>query len=71
MLYVADFDLLKTSGLDINRWPHCIAAARCSCFDGDFGSCIYQIHCSLSNGVLASEGWREAWQPSPKVARSL
>jgi len=24
----------------------------------------------LQLGVLASEGWWEAWQPSPKVTRS-
>jgi len=25
----------------------------------------------LDTGILASDGWREAWRPSPKVTRNL
>jgi len=36
--------------------------------------CHTVLYCTVQmvmSGVLTSEGWREAWQPSRKVTRSL
>jgi len=42
-----------------------LKASDKTCYPGSFNACLACFH-----GVLASEGWWEAWQTSSKVTRS-
>ena len=59
-----------------SSFPYCWPSVLWCCQLGT-GKCIWHLHTqstcvsfSQQAGVLASEGWGEAWQPSPKVTSS-